>query len=73
MTVDFRVVDLRENPTQPETVVKGAATPELAAQRALGIDVARSGSKGRLVARVYWQAPDQPTSMVRMYARAEMS
>jgi hypothetical protein len=68
--MDYRVVDLRDQPSErAETVVTNVRSPEAAASTALGIDVVRSGSRATMVARVYWQYQDQPLSMVRLYRR----
>jgi hypothetical protein len=39
----------------------------------LGVEVVRSGSKRELRARVYFQHPGQPLSMVRLYSKSEKS
>lgn len=44
-----------------------ALSPEDAAEQALGLKVARSGARRNLAARVYWQMPNSPLCMVRLY------
>lgn len=68
----FEVVDLRTDVITASTFIEGVSSPEEAAQRALGIKVIRSGARGDLVARVYWQASlGSARNMVRVYAKAE--
>ncbi|MET3925536.1 hypothetical protein [Devosia sp. 2618] len=72
MSVKHRVVDLRSGIIDPhEIIVEGARSPEDAVRQALGCDLVRSGQKRHLAARVYFQLPDQPVSMVRLYNKAE--
>lgn len=66
---EFRVVDLRNAATAEYPNLVPAASPEQAARSVLGFDVVRSGPKQNLVARAYWQYPDQPINMVRLYRR----
>lgn len=66
----YRVIDLIA-PGQPEFEVK-ANSPELAARDALGEEVVRSGAKRDLRAKVYFQHPEQPVSMVRLYSKVEI-
>lgn len=68
---EFQVIDLRSNLINSETIKVRAATPELAAQEALGLHLVRSGAKKDLVARVYWQNPNEPKNMVRLYKQVE--
>ena len=71
MTRTYRVVDLRTGIAVPsEIIVEGENSPERAAKKALGLDLVRSGSKRDLTARVYWQVPDQPLNMVRLYTKS---
>lgn len=70
MAITYRVVDVRSDVIDPrETLITGARTPEDAARQALELDVVRSGQRKDLVARVYWQSPGQPMTMVRLYRR----
>ena len=72
MTKSFRVVDLRGPLTGADMKMIDARNPETAVFEALGVDAVRSGAKKDLVARVYWQtSPNEPTNMVRMYARLD--
>lgn len=71
MPVSYRVIDLASGGAEPvEHVVDGVATPEAAAEKALGARLFRSGRKPELRARVYFQRPGMPLSMVRLYAKA---
>jgi hypothetical protein len=47
--------------------------PIKAVMDALGVEAVRSGSKRDLRARVYFQHPGQPLSMVRLYSKSEKS
>ena len=69
--MEYRVFDLRTEPddTDPR-VITGVRSPEEAARQALGLDLTRSGLKRDLAARVYFQLPDQPLTMVRLYSRS---
>lgn len=68
----YRIIDLRSSIVEAEVKIVDAASPEQAVVKALDVDAVRSGAKKDLVARVYWQvAPNQPTNMVRMYARLD--
>lgn len=66
---EYRVVDLRNPAIDKQEHLIPAKTPEAAARDLLGIEVVRSGPRQNLVARAYWQYPDQPLSMVRLYRR----
>lgn len=70
MLTSYTVVDLRPNDVgiAPE-VVTDAHSPEDAATRALGLDLVRSGRMADLQAKVYFQYPDKPLNLVRLYAR----
>lgn len=72
MTTTYQVIDLRggviDAKKQP---VEGVRSAEAAVAQALGLDVVRSGAKKDLVARVYWQTPGHPVSMVRFYTRLD--
>ncbi|HWV21040.1 MAG TPA: hypothetical protein VN036_08435 [Devosia sp.] len=62
----FRVIDLRSDTGEPESVVI-ARSPEEAALRALGEKGVRGGqNRNRLICRVYWHE-DAQTNMVRLY------
>ena len=67
---EFRVVDLINSDAITETIVH-AASPELAAKKALGVDLVRSARKSIVRARVYFCHPGTAPSMVRLYVRAE--
>jgi hypothetical protein len=68
---NYRVVDCRTTVVDPsEIVISHAASPEDAAFQALGEALVRSGRRSDLRARVYFQHPNQPMSMVRLYAKA---
>lgn len=67
---EFRVVDLINSEATTETIVE-AASPELAAKKALGVDLVRSARKSIVRARVYFCHPGTAPSMVRLYVRAE--
>ncbi|MET3925070.1 hypothetical protein [Devosia sp. 2618] len=70
MFVVYRVIDMRAGEGQPvEITIENVRSPEEAVRKALGLDVVRSGNRNDLVARVYWQAADQPVTMVRLYRR----
>ena len=67
---NFRVVDCRSEIIDPqEIVIANATSPEDAVFKALGEKVVRSGRKTDLRARVYFQHPNQPLSMVRLYTK----
>jgi hypothetical protein len=67
----YRIVDCRSAVVDPnEVVVSRATSPEDAAFQALGETLVRSGRRSDLRARVYFQHPNQPMSMVRLYAKA---
>ena len=67
----FRVVDCRTKTDEPnEILVQQAVSPEDAALKAIGETLVRSGRPSDLRVRVYFQHPDQPMSMVRLYAKA---
>jgi len=67
---EFRVVDLINSEATTEIIVQ-AASPELAAKKALGVDLVRSARKSIVRARVYFCHPGTAPSMVRLYVRAE--
>jgi hypothetical protein len=67
----YRIVDCRSTVVDPnEVVISQATSPEDAAFQALGETLVRSGRRSDLRARVYFQHPNQPMSMVRLYAKA---
>ena len=69
--MDYRVFDLRTEIIDADPrIVSGVRSPEEAARQALGLDLTRSGLKRDLAARVYFQLPDQPLTMVRLYSRS---
>ncbi|MFK4812698.1 hypothetical protein N8A98_14755 [Devosia neptuniae] len=71
MPLSYRVVDLASGGAEPpEHQVDGVNSPEAAAEKALGTRLFRSGRKADLRARVYFQRPGMPLSMVRLYAKA---
>lgn len=68
MATHFRVVELvDEAGLGREALVQRARSPEDAAKLALGEVLVRSGRRQDLRAKVYFQYPDQPMSMVRLY------
>lgn len=67
MPMRFRIIDLSTGRIDHAPPVLTAATPEDAARQHFGFDVARSGERKDLVARVYWEAPGHPVNMVRLY------
>jgi hypothetical protein len=69
MTKEFRVIDLHTETIDPTPKTVKAASPEKAAELALGLELVRSGSKSDLRARVYCQMPGQPLTMVRLYSK----
>ena len=69
--IEFRVVDLQSQTIEPVPQLIKASTPEAAARQALGVELVRSGRPSNVRARVYFQQPDQPMTMVRLYERAE--
>ena len=72
MSTHFRVVEvLADAAAARELVVPQARTPEEAARLAFGEILVRSGRQQDLRAKVYFQHPDQPLSMVRLYRRQE--
>ena len=71
MSVSYRVVDVGSNVIESEhRIVIGVNSAEAAAKSALGVSLFRSGSKADLRARVYYQSPGQPMTMVRLYTKA---
>lgn len=68
MATHYRVIDARGTTIQTEQTVT-ATSPEDAAKQVFGADLARSGRRDNLVARVYWQLPNSPTNMVRLYTK----
>lgn len=68
---EYRVVDLRTEVIDPETQnITGVSTAEAAAERALGLKLFRSRRPSELRARVYFQLPNGPLTMVRLYTKA---
>ena len=65
----YRVIDLQVEAIDPNETIVEARSPEAAALDALGAELVRSGTKAELRARVYFQYPGQPLSMVRLYAK----
>lgn len=70
MPIQYRIIDLATSVIDPRELVVQASSPERAVLEALGVEVVRSGSKPDLRARVYFQHPGQPVSMVRLYSKA---
>ncbi len=66
---EFKVIDLQPDRIDLEPKTVEATTAEDAAHIALGVDLVRSGPKQNLRARVYFQHPGQPMTMVRLYSR----
>lgn len=64
---EYQVIDLRSAIIDPEPIMIEAASPEKAAEKALGIHLVRSGALKDLVARVYWQKTNEPKNMIRLY------
>ncbi len=71
MPHQYRVVDLARSTIDPDEVIVQASSPERAVLEALGVEVVRSGSKRDLRARVYFQHPGQPLTMVRLYSKLD--
>ena len=71
MPTQYRVIDLSSPAIVPDERIVQSTSPERAVMEALGVEVVRSGSKRDLRARVYFQHPGQPVSMVRLYSKAE--
>lgn len=69
MPLEYRVIDLSSPTIDPAEHVVESTSPERAVMEALGIEVVRSGSERDLRARVYFQFPGQPVSMVRLYSK----
>ena len=69
MPTEYRVIDLSSPTIDPDEHVVQSTSPERAVMEALGIEVVRSGPKHDLRARVYFQHPGQPVSMVRLYSK----
>ena len=69
MAILYRVIDLSSTAVNPAERVVQSTSPERAVMETLGVEVVRSGSKQDLRARVYFQHPGQPVSMVRLYAK----
>lgn len=69
MTTRYRVIDLSSLIIEPDELIVHSTSPERAVMEALGIEVVRSGAKRDLCARVYFQHPGQPVSMVRLYRK----
>jgi hypothetical protein len=70
MPLSYRVIDLASPAPEPPEHLVSANSPEDAAEKVLGIRLFRSGSKQDLRARVYFQRPGMPISMVRLYSKA---
>jgi hypothetical protein len=68
MTI-YRVLDLRSGPPV-EHEISDAISPEHAGSLALNASLVRSGRTSDLMAKVYYQFPGQPQSMVRLYQAA---
>lgn len=67
----YRVVDCRAGIIDPkEIIVASASSPEDAALKAIDEVLVRSGRRGDLRVRVYFQHPGQAMSMVRLYTKA---
>lgn len=67
----YRVVDCRTDVINPqEMIIDNASSPEDAALKAVDEVLVRSGRRGDLRVRVYFQHPGQVMSMVRLYAKA---
>lgn len=64
----FRVIDLRSEVLAQELHAE-AKSPEMAAEKALGMKLVRAGNPRNLVCRVYWQDATN-TNMVRLYSRS---
>ncbi|MDB5615410.1 MAG: hypothetical protein JWQ22_3063 [Devosia sp.] len=71
-STEFRVIDLGSGAEGKEETIL-SRSPEEAARRMLGEAVVRSGARRDLRAKVYWQYPGQPLSMVRLYSKVENS
>ena len=69
MPLVYRVIDLSSSAIDPDERVVRSTSPERAVLEALGVEVVRSGSKRDLRARVYFQHPGQPLTMVRLYSK----
>lgn len=68
--ITYRLVDCRSTIIDPnQIVVARAPSPEDAVLQAWGETLVRSGRRSELRARVYFQHPNQPMSMVRLYAK----
>lgn len=71
MPTQYRIIDLATGAVDPQELIVQANSPERAVLVALGVEVVRSGSRRDLRARVYFQHPGQPVSMVRLYSKAQ--
>ena len=71
MPIEYRVIDLASSTVSPDERIVLSTRPERAALEALGVEVVRSGAKRDLRARVYFQHPGQPLSMVRLYSKVD--
>ena len=69
MAQSYRVVDLSGNLIEPAERLVSANSPEAAASQVLEMELVRSGAKGDLMARVYWQVPGHALNMVRLYRK----
>lgn len=70
MPMRFRIIDLSTGRIDHAPPMLTAVSPEAAAQQHFGFEVARSGHRNDLVARVYWESPGHPVNMIRLYRRA---
>ena len=66
---EYRVIDLQTETIDPEPRTVEAQSPEKAAELVLGLELVRSGSRRDLRARVYFQHPGRPLTMVRLYTK----
>lgn len=73
MPIEYRVIDLASPAIDPTERVVRSTSPERAVMETLGIAVVRSGSKRDLRARVYFQHPGQPLTMVRLYSKVDQA
>jgi hypothetical protein len=71
MPLEYRVIDLSSPTIDPGERIVRSTSPERAVMDALGVQVVRSGSKQDIRARVYFQHPGQPVSMVRLYSKVD--
>lgn len=71
MSIEYRVIDLASSAIDPDERIVQSTSPERAVLEALGVEMVRSGPKRDLRARVYFQYPGQPLSMVRLYSKVD--